>query len=134
MFLIFVVATLYFTKVSPTIVNNLNNTKQDLSSLSEMNITLENTNITPNISANQAIESAIKTFGKRSTNINVEYYLITSYPGMIRTPAYIVSFEDTPYSFVSVPYGFKGKIPVHHEYNVIVNAETGKAMIGFSYR
>ncbi|MCM2534757.1 hypothetical protein NDK43_23455 [Neobacillus pocheonensis] len=33
-----------------------------------------------------------------------------------------------------VPYNFKGEVPIHTEYNVVIDAKTGEPLMGFSYR
>lgn len=52
---------------------------------------------------------------------------------MDKLPVYIVSFKGMSYTS-HVPANFKGQPPVHHEYNVVVDATTGEPLMGFSNR
>lgn len=52
---------------------------------------------------------------------------------MNNTPAYIVTYSGMSYAS-HVPDGFTGQVPVHHEYNIVVDANSGEVLMAFSYR
>jgi len=109
----------------------------------------------PLIDSNTAIENAKKAFpdwAADAKQVKAEYHLVSNdtfecfsdaalnknadlktKKHMDKTPAYIVSFRGMTY-YGHVPNGFKGNIPVHHEYNVIVDATSGEPLMGFSDR
>lgn len=52
---------------------------------------------------------------------------------MDKLPVYIVTFSGMSYNS-AVPNGYTGDTPVHNEYNVVVDANSGEALMGFSYK
>lgn len=107
------------------------------------------------IDSQTAIENAKKAFpdwAADAKEVSVEYHLVTNNTfklfsddalnknsdlknkkHMDKLPAYIVSFSGMTY-YAHVPKDFKGEIPAHHEYNVIVDAKSGEPLMGFSNR
>ncbi|MDO3413295.1 hypothetical protein QWJ34_26320 [Saccharibacillus sp. CPCC 101409] len=52
---------------------------------------------------------------------------------MNNLPVYIVTYRGMSYEG-NVPDSYKGEVPIHHEYNVVVDVLTGEPLMGFSYR
>ncbi|KEO81268.1 hypothetical protein [Tumebacillus flagellatus] len=144
--------------MQPTYANTSANglsTAHAAAHLEKMHIQLEKPSSNPKIDEKAAISKAKQKFSKwaeDATETTVEYQLMTN-PDyqmfspealsknpklkaaghMEKLPVYIVSFKGMSYAG-HIPQGFTGDIPIHHEYNVVVDAETGEPLIGFSYR
>lgn len=130
-------------------------TTQDIEQLDAQDIHLEKPDSAAIITSDTAIQNASDTFpgwAHDAKEINAEYQLITnhSFRGfsqealdhnphlkqlgyMDKLPVYIVTFKGMSY-YAHVPAKSNGVVPVHHEYNVIVDATSGEPLMGFSYR
>lgn len=130
----------------------------DQKQLAIMNIQFQDSTIigTQNlVSKDLALENAKKIFpawANDATQTKIEFHLVTNktFKGfskealsknsvlktkgfMDKIPAYVISYVGMSYT-ANIPADFKGEVPIHHEYNVIVDATTGEPLMGFSYR
>jgi uncharacterized membrane protein YkoI len=130
-------------------ISDIKNTTQDLKILSQNGITLENTSKHAKVSPSQAAEIASQVVGGNAKKIIVEYCQIDSYKftysnntPSINTPCYLVSFEGIPrYTKIVFPIPMNTRItsspklvPVGYEYNIVVDANSGKILGEFNYR
>jgi hypothetical protein len=134
-------------------ISDIKNTTQDLKYLSQNGITLENTSKYAKVTPSQAIKiaSQVVFLGPRekAKKIVVEYCQIKSYKfthpnntPIIDTPCYFVSFEGIPrYTKAGITRPMNSKItssselvPVGYEYNIIVDAYSGKILGESNYR
>lgn len=136
-------------------VSDIKESTLDIEGLSQMGITIENTSTAPTITPQEAAETASNecaNYASQATNIAVEYYEFTD-PNMrmfspaameknqslaangylLDTPCYIVSFKGITKPAI-VPPDFKGNPPVNHEYNLVIDANSGEPLFGFTYR
>lgn len=117
-------------------------TFQYKSALNKMNIIIETPNSSAKINSIVAIVDAVKTYHPRVLyldRINVEYQLMTATAGghnLSKEPVYIVSFISSKGSISSGgPIGNHNvKLPINHEFNTIIDADTGETLFGFEYR
>jgi hypothetical protein len=144
------IGVLNLSKVNADVTTN-----QDIKQLQMQHIILDIPKVNSKISKDEAILKAKEAFpqwANDATETMVEYHLVSnddfqmfsdnakeknadikSKNHLDKVPAYIVSFKGMSYQG-HVPSGFKGVVPVHHEYNVIVDAMSGEPLYGFSYR
>jgi len=134
-------------------ISDIKNTTQDLKFLSQNGITLENTSkhakVTPSQAAEIASQVVFHGSGKKAKKIVVEYCQIKSYlftypnnTPTIDTSCYLVSFEGIArYTKVGYTRPMNSKItssselvPVGYEYNIIVDANSGKFLGEIDYR
>ena len=107
-----------------------------------MNIIIETPNASAKINSIVAIVDAVKTYHPQVfylDRINVEYKLMTSTAGghnLSKRPVYIVSFISKKGSVPSGgPIGNHNvKLPLNHEFNTIIDADTGETLFCFEYR
>jgi hypothetical protein len=52
---------------------------------------------------------------------------------MLDQPVYIITYKGLSIEG-NVPANYQGTPPVHHEFNVVVDATTGEPLMAFSYR
>ncbi|WP_088224692.1 hypothetical protein [Desulfosporosinus sp. FKB] len=118
-------------------------TFQDKSALNRMNTIIETTNASAKINPIVAIVDAVKTYHIwvfSEDRINVEYQLMTDPAAgghrLSKEPVYIVSFiSNKGWSGPSGgPKGSHVVLPLHHEFNTVVDANTGEALFAFAYR
>ena len=132
---------------------DVNKTIHDIKNLNDMGMTLENTSVIAKLTPDQAVEAACKDrpdFANQAKNIVVEYYQITD-PGtqvlsdaakqkneslakngyLLKTPCYIVSFEGINKE-ASTPPDVPPK--TFHEYNLVIDANSGEPLYAFLNR
>jgi hypothetical protein len=117
-------------------------TFQDKTALNEMNIIIDTSTVPAKINPIVAIMEAVKTYHPRIFNldkITVEFQLMTSTAGghsLSKEPVYIVSFvSNKGWSGPSGgPIGNQNALTLHHEFNTVVDANTGEILYGFEYR
>ncbi len=127
-------------------------TDLDLIELSKDHIKLDVPETEPKVDSEAAKKKAKEAFAGFTVDakeVKAEYHLITNEvfrafsqqalnknlnlkakKHMDKLPAYIISFKGVTFYGHSV-YG--GQRPVHHEFNVIVDAISGEALMAFSY-
>ena len=117
-------------------------TFQDKSALyNKMNIIIDTPNVPAKINPIVAIVDASEPYPAHVFNydrINVEYQLMTATAGghrLSKEPVYIVAFVSTKgWSGPGGPAGSHNVLPLKHESNTVVDANTGEILFGFAYR
>ncbi|MDF9408790.1 hypothetical protein L7E55_10555 [Pelotomaculum isophthalicicum JI] len=130
--------------------SDISKTIQDLDSLKKNSTILESTSIIAKITPDQAFETASKLAPKYATqaeNIVVEYYQLTntgfnaftdsakqknnslSKDGIMKVPCYIVTFKGIT-RIGEAPMGIQA--PIFHNFNIVIDANTGEPLYGFS--
>lgn len=152
-FLVLTMVTMLAGNVTYQFISDIHKTHQDLQVLSCSGIELESTAIVPKITPGQAVAEVTNyqlNNPQRPRGIVVEYYQLTNpsitafsdsakqknrslsqYGYLFKSPCYIVSFEGITRS-ASTPFGMPGV--TFHEDNVVIDANSGEALFGFSYR
>jgi hypothetical protein len=134
-------------------ISDIKNTTQDLKFLSQNGITLENTSKYAKVTPSQAVKIASQVIPlgpvEKAKKIVVEYCQIKSYKftypnnaPTIDTSCYLASFEGIArYTEVGITRPMNSKItssselvPVGYEYNIILDANSGKILGEFNYR
>jgi hypothetical protein len=134
-------------------ISDIKNTTQDLKFLSQNGITLENTSKYAKVTPSQAVKIASQVIPlgpvEKAKKIVVEYCQIKSYKftypnnaPTIDTSYYLVSFEGIArYTELGTTRPMNSRItssselvPVGYEYNIIVDANSGKILGEFNYR
>jgi hypothetical protein len=134
-------------------ISDIKNTTQDLKFLSQNGITLENTSKYAKVTPSQAVKIASQVIPlgpvEKAKKIVVEYCQIKSYKftypnnaPTIDTSCYLVSFEGIArYTELGTTRPMNSRItssselvPVGYEYNIIVDANSGKILGEFNYR
>lgn len=112
--------------------SSLQNTKTLLSS----GIKLDTATEQPKISRFTAVKNAWTAFGRQGVNrLAIEYQLVSiNGTNVNKQPTYIVSFKENP-AWLLPSAGRGGGISSSHtEFNVLVDATSGKVMQSFEYR
>lgn len=134
-------------------ISDIKNTTQDLKFLSQNGITLENTSKYAKVTPSQAVKIASQVIPlgpvEKAKKIVVEYCQIKSYKftypnnaPTIDTSCYLASFEGIArYTELGTTRPMNSRItssselvPVGYEYNIIVDANSGKILGEFNYR
>ncbi|MCZ8514129.1 hypothetical protein O9H85_17190 [Paenibacillus filicis] len=138
----------------PNISESTVQTSHDISRLAKEGVKLKKTIDNPTITQAQAIDLASKYaqgYAQEAKQIIAEYHLLSNdkltlfsdsakeknpklkIDGKLNdTPVYIVTFKGiTKKGHVS---SIKQKVPVNHEYNLVIDANSGEVLYGFSYR
>ncbi len=127
-------------------------TIQNVNQLASMGITFANPGtLVPLITKDQAVQIAAQTFAPLAAtakSVHVELQLVTdkttkmfspkemqenpqvALNGLANTPCYIVTYEGINFT-KSIP---NHADVVNHEYNVLIDAQTGQILYGFTYR
>lgn len=117
-------------------------TFQDKTALNKMSIIIDTPTFPAKINPIVAIVNAVKTYHSRVFNldrITVEYQLMTATAGghsLTKEPVYIISFVSNKGLSVPSggPIGNHNVLPSNHEFNTVIDANTGETIFGFEYR
>jgi len=134
-------------------ISDVQKTTHDIKSLEKAGNKLENTSITAKITPEQAAKLASEyrpDYASQATDIVVEYYQLTntafnafsditknnskylSKEGFLeKAPCFIVSFKGITRTGHS-PKGLQA--PIFHEYNVVIDADSGEVLFSLAYR
>lgn len=134
-------------------ISDTQKTTHDLKSLEKAGNKLDNASISAKITPEQAVELASEyrpDYASQAKDIVVEYYQLTntafnafsdstksnnkylSKEGFLeKAPSYIVSFKGITRTG-KAPKGLQA--PVFHEYNVVIDADSGEVLFSLAYR
>lgn len=138
--IVLIVASASLFLIAKVHIASSGSSSQDKAAWSKSNIIIESSNEPARINPIVAVVSAVRTYHThvfRIDKINVEYQLVTGTAGghtLTKEPVFIISFWSNKGN--SVPAGPIGneKVYMHHEFNVVVDANNGETLFAVEYR